>query len=371
MSDLRLLEPVEVSGLELPNRIVMAPMTRRRAGPGDVPPPLAATYYAQRASAGLIVSEAAVVSPDGASYPGSPGIFTDAQVEGWRRVTRAVRTEGGRIFCQLWHAGRVSHPDLLPDGMEPVAPSAVPAPDRMGAPVDEPFPVPRALEAQEVEARVEAFGAAARRAREAGFDGVEVHAANGYLVDQFLRDGTNRRADRYGGDVARRARFLLEVVDAVSRVWSPDRVGVQISPTSGLHGMRDSDPPATFGYVAERLEEKGIGYLHVHEMVDEGGLDADGRVTPVVRERFGGPLVVNGGYDRSLGEEVLEAGRADLVSFGRLFISNPDLPRRFEADAPLADWDSSTFYGGGTEGYTDYPFSEGSRPSPVLRPPPR
>lgn len=367
MRGLRLLDPVRVGDLELPNRIVMAPMTRRRAGPGDVPRPITATYYAQRASAGLIVSEAAVVAPDGASYPGSPGIHDGAQVRAWRRVTAAVHEAGGRLFCQLWHAGRVSHPSLLPEGRRPVAPSAIALEGRMGAPVDAPFPEPRALGAGEVAGVVEAFGAGARRARDAGFDGVEIHAANGYLIDQFLRDGTNRRDDRYGGDVEARARLLLEVVDAAAEEWTPRRVGVQVSPASGLNGMEDSAPHDTFGHVAERLGARGIAYLHVHEMLGEEGPTAPDRVTPTLRRRFPGTLIVNGGYDRERGEEALRAGAADLVSFGRLFISNPDLPRRFQREAPLAEWDPSTFYGGGAEGYTDYPFLEeasGASPEP-------
>lgn len=338
----------------------MAPMTRRRAGSGDVPRPITATYYAQRASAGLVVSEATVVAPGGASYPGSPGLFVPEQVEGWAPVTDAVHEAEGRIFCQLWHAGRVSHPSFLPAGARPVAPSAVPIQDTVGSPVDAPFPTPRPLATEEVEGVVDAFAAAAVRARAAGFDGVEIHAANGYLVDQFLRDGTNLREDRYGGTVEGRARFLLEVVDAVSDVWAPERVGVQVSPVSELNGMGDSDPPATFGHVAGKLDERGVAYLHVHEMLGEGGLEAEGRVTPILRERFTGPLIANGGYDRRLGEEALAAGRADLISYGRLFISNPDLPRRFALDAPLAEWDPSTFYGGGEEGYTDYPALTGA-----------
>jgi N-ethylmaleimide reductase len=348
-----LLSPVHLGPYELRNRIVMAPMTRRRAGSGDVPTQAMATYYAQRASAGLIVSEATLVSPTGASYPGSPGIYADVHAAAWRPIAAAVHHRGGRIFLQLWHAGRVSHPSMLPGGGRPVAPSAIAIRGEIATPADEePFPTPRALDPSEIREIVVQFAEAARRARDAGLDGVEVHAAQGYLIDQFLRDGSNRRNDDYGGPVEHRARLLLEVLGAVCRVWDGARVGVQLSPRSALNDMRDSDPVGTFGYVAGRLNEFGLAYLHVFEPV---GPDAAGdRVTPRLRAVFRGTLIANGGYDRGTAEFAIDSGAADLVSFGRPFIANPDLPERFAAGAPLNQPDPATFYDGGERGYTDY-----------------
>ncbi len=345
-----LLRPVRLGTLDLPNRVVMAPMTRRRSGPGNVPGPLAATYYAQRASAGLIVSEACLVAASGASYPGSPGLYDEAQVAGWRAVTGAVHAKGGRVFAQLWHAGRFSDPEML-GGALPVAPSAIAiAGDVKAASGPRPFVVPRALEATEIAGLVDAFAAGARRALAAGFDGVEVHAAQGYLIDQFLRDGSNRREDEHGGSVEGRARFLVEVVTAVCAEASAGRVGVQLSPVSTLGGMSDSDPGATFGHAAAALDAFGLAYLHVVEPVGPGA-----RISPALRERFHGPLVANGGYDAATGGARIEAGEADLVSFGRPYIANPDLVERIAAGVAFAAPDPSTFYGGGAHGYTDYP----------------
>lgn len=332
----------------------MAPMTRRRAGPADVPAPITATYYAQRASAGLIVTEATLVSPLGASHPGSPGIHSALQAEGWSRVAAAVHAQGGRIFLQLWHAGRVSHPSMIPGGGAPVAPSAIAIRGEIAtASGPAPFPRPRALEPPEIGQLVAQFADAARRAREAGLDGVEVHAAQGYLIDQFLRSGSNVREDAYGGPVERRARLLLEVLEAVAGVWSADRVGVQLSPTSPLNDMRDDDSAGTFGYVAERLDRLGLAYLHVFEPL--GPEPRSERVTPRMRARFRGVLVANGGYDRETAEAAIASGAADLISFGRPFIANPDLPERFASGAPLETADPATFYGGDERGYTDYP----------------
>jgi N-ethylmaleimide reductase len=351
-----LFTPFQLGPYELANRLVMAPMTRSRAGAGNVPGELAADYYAQRASAGLIVSEGAQVSPQGVGYPGTPGIHTDEQVDGWRRVTEAVHAKGGRIFLQLWHVGRVSHPSLQPGGGFPVAPSAVGIEGTTYAAdgTMKPFVTPRALERDEIRGIVEQFEHGARAAYRAGFDGVELHGANGYLIDQFLRDGSNRRHDEYGGSVQNRARFLLEVTEAVAGVWGGDRVGVRFSPASALNGMSDSDPVATFAYVAYALNRFGLAYLHVTEPL--GGPEP--RITPALRAIFRGPLMANGGYGRETADAALARGQADLVSFGIPFLANPDLPRRLRESAPLNPPDRATFYGGGEHGYTDYPALE-------------
>lgn len=355
MVDSPLFAPFRLGPLTLPNRIVMAPMTRNRAGEGNVPTPLNAEYYRQRASAGLIVTEGSQVSPQGTGYPGTPGIHTDAQVEGWRRVTDAVHQAGGRIFLQLWHVGRISHPSLQPDGALPIAPSAMaPRGEAFTPSGPQPFVTPRALETDEIPAVVAQFADGARRALAAGFDGVEIHGANGYLIDQFLRDGTNRRTDRYGGSVANRARFLLEVAEAVAGVFGPERVGVRLSPWNDFNDMRDSDPRATFRYAARALAPLGLAYLHVVEPV--GGLPAgEAPLAPELKAAFGGPLMINGGYTRALAEEALGRGEADLVSFGAWFLANPDLPARLARNAALNPPDPATFYGGDHRGYTDYP----------------
>lgn len=346
-----ILRPVALGPLRLANRVVMAPMTRRRANADNVPSPLAATYYAQRASAGLIVSEATLVDPGGASYPGSPGIYSADQVVAWREVTAAVHARGGRMFLQLWHAGRVSDSSFLA-GATPIAPSAVAIRGTFStADGPRPFPVPRALGHDEIPGLVAAFGRAARAAMEAGFDGVEIHAAQGYLIDQFLRDGSNLRTDAYGGSVEGRARFLLEVVAAVSGAAGAERVGVQLSPASALNDMADADPPATFRYLAGRLDGLGLAYLHAFEPLAPGP-----RLTPVLRAAFSGPLIANGGYDGGAADAAIDSGAADLVSFGRPFIANPDLAERLAENVPLAEPDPKTFYGGGARGYTDYPL---------------
>lgn len=342
----------------LTNRVVMAAMTRRRAGANGVPTPLMATYYAQRASAGLIVTEATYVAPQGGGAVHSPGIHTDEQAAAWRLVTDAVHARGGRIFLQLWHAGRVSHPAFQPDGGPPWAPSAVPLTGEIVTPDGKrPFVTPRALDASAIAATVNQFADAARRARAAAFDGVEIHAAQGYLIDQFLRDGTNRRTDAYGGSAEGRTRFLLEVVRAVADVWGPERVGVQLSPTSLLNEMSDSDPVATFVHAAGALRRIGLAYLHVFEPVDPP--PGEPPVTPHLRSRFPGPFIANGGYTQAGAEAAIASGAADLVSFGRPFIANPDLPARFAAGTPLAVPDRTTFYDGDGRGYTDYPPFDG------------
>jgi N-ethylmaleimide reductase len=357
----RMFAPIRVGPYELPHRIVMAPMTRNRAGRGNVPTPLNATYYAQRASAGLIITEATQVSPQGVGYPNTPGIHTDEQVAGWRRVTSAVQRRRGRIFLQLWHVGRISHPYYQPGGALPVAPSAIRPKGEIYTPEGpKPFVTPRALDASEIPVIVRQFAEGARRARDAGFDGVELHAANGYLIDQFLRDGTNRRTDRYGGAVENRARFLLELTEAVCAVWGADRVGVRLSPVSSFNDMADSDPARTFAYAAERLNALGVAYVHVVEHITPEAPAP--RITPLVRAAFRGPLMVNDGYDRALAEAAVTEGRADLVSFGKPFLANPDLPERFAEGAPLNVPEPSTFYGGDERGYTDYPTRHSMHP---------
>jgi N-ethylmaleimide reductase len=356
-----LFREFELGPHHLPNRVVMAPMTRNRAGEGNAPTEMNATYYRQRASAGLVLTEATWVEPAGTGYPGIPGIETDRQVEGWRRVTDAVHDAGGRIFLQLWHAGRISHPDLQPGGRRPVAPSAIrPEGEAMTPEGPKPFVEPRALETEEVEALVEAFRRGARNAERAAFDGVELHAANGYLVDQFLRDGTNHREDRYGGSTAARCRFLEEVVEALRDVWGPDRVGVRLSPVNDFNDMRDSDPAATFATATGLLAETGIGYLHLvePEAPVPGPEGEHGEVFARIREAFPGPLMANGGYDRASSDRAIASGYAEMVSFAKKFLANPDLPRRLREGLPLNQPDPDTFYGGDAEGYVDYPTWE-------------
>jgi N-ethylmaleimide reductase len=352
-----LFTPIQLGPNTLPNRIVMAPMTRSRAGEGNVPSDLAVTYYEQRASAGLIISEGTQVSQQGQGYIGTPGIYSDGQVAGWRKVTAAVHAKGGRIFAQLWHVGRISHPSFQLGGGLPVAPSAVGAEGQtFTATGPQAFGTPRALELDEIPGVVEQFAHGARQALAAGFDGVEIHGANGYLIDQFLRDGANHRTDAYGGPVENRARFLLEVTAAVVKVWGADRVGVRLSPLGAFNTMSDSNPEATFGYAAAALDRFGLAYLHAAML--PGVLDAtspDHAMARLLREKFHGPLIINGGFGRDTGNAVLAADLADLVSFGTLFLANPDLPERFAESAPLNEPRRDTFYTGGASGYIDYP----------------
>ncbi|MDF5712025.1 MAG: alkene reductase [Nostoc sp. S4] len=357
-TDINLFSPYQLGNLELPNRIVMAPLTRNRAGEGNVPHQLNATYYAQRASAGLIISEATQVTPEGQGYPATPGIHSPQQVEGWKLVTEAVHQQGGRIFLQLWHVGRISHPDLQPNGALPVAPSAItPKGEASTYEGSKPFVTPRALETSEIPQIVEQYRQGAANALAAGFDGVEIHAANGYLIDQFLRDGTNKRTDGYGGSIENRTRFLLEVTEAVTSVWDSDRVGVRLSPSGTYNDMHDSNPVETFSYAAQALNQFNLAYLHIFEAI-EADIRHGSVVVPTsqIRDRFTGTLIVNGGYTREKGDAVLASKAADLVAFGTLFISNPDLPRRFALNAPLNQPNQATFYGGDENGYTDYPF---------------
>lgn len=358
-ADINLFSPVKVGSYTLPNRMVMAPMTRLRAI-DSVPQPLMATYYAQRVSAGLIVTECTMVSPLSLGYMNCPGIYSSEQVAGWREVTEAVHAKGGRIFLQLWHSGRVSHPSLL-GGELPVAPSAVAAVGELHTPDGKrPMEAPRALETHEISEIVEQFRKGAENALAAGFDGVELHGAFGYLIDQFLQDGSNQRTDEYGGSIEKRSRFLLEVVEAVSSVWGADRVGIKLSPSNTFYGMFDSNPKATFGYVIDALNRFGLGYLHLMEPneVDLATRDVLQSVTSLFRPIFKGTLITNGGYNQEKGNAILASGDADLVSFGKLFIANPDLPKRFELKAPLNAPDPKTFYAPDEKGYTDYPFFE-------------
>jgi N-ethylmaleimide reductase len=357
MSGVDIFSPFTLGPLTLPNRVVMAPMTRNRAGPGNVPVPLNATYYAQRASAGLIVSEATQVSPQGVGYPGTPGIHSPEQVAGWKLVTDAVHRAGGRIYLQLWHVGRISHPSLQPSGALPVAPSAIaPAGQAMTYDGMKPFVTPRALETAEIAGVVEDFRRGAENARQSGFDGVELHGANGYLIDQFLRDGSNKRTDRYGGGAANRARLLIEVTEAITGVWGADRVGVRLSPAAAFNDMADSHPAATFSAAVSELNRFGLAYLHIVEPI-AGDAVAAGEMPDIrfFRKIWRGALIGNKGYDLAHANAVIRDGSADLVSFAALFIANPDLPERFRRGGPFNPPDRKSFYGGSASGYTDYP----------------
>jgi N-ethylmaleimide reductase len=353
---LDLFTPVEVGPLEFRNRIVMAPLTRSRAGPGNVPTQLNALYYAQRASAGLIISEATQISPEGQGYISTPGIHSHEQIEGWKCVTKAVYIAGGHIVLQLWHVGRISHPSFQPGGALPVAPSAIrPKGQAFTAKGFEPIPTPRELETAEIPEIVEQYAQAARNASAAGFDGVEVHAANGYLIDQFLRDQTNKRTDRYGGNIENRSRFLMEVVDSVSAAVGAERTGVRISPQNTQNDIADSDPQTLFNYVAERLSGKGLAYLHIIEG-DTSGIPVPHFDYKNLKRLFGGVIISNNGFDKARANEAIADGRADLIAFGKPFIANPDLVIRLFLDAPLMPVNRETLYGGSEQGYTDYPM---------------
>jgi N-ethylmaleimide reductase len=357
----RLFSPLTAGSIELANRIVMAPLTRNRArAEDDAPQDLHVEYYSQRASAGLIVTEGSQITPEGKGYAWTPGIHSSEQIAGWRAVTDAVHARGGKIVIQLWHVGRVSHTSLQPGGQAPVAPSAIAAQSRtfdgtgFVATSD-----PRALALEEIPRVIEDFRQATRNARDAGFDGVEIHGANGYLIDQFLKDGANRRTDAYGGSVENRVRFLDEVVAAVSETWEPGRVGVRLSPFSNANGASDGDPMATFSAAIDRLNAYGLSYLHLVEGQTGGPREwPEGASIDGLRARFSGVYMANNGYDRQMAIDAVEEGRADLVAFGKPFIANPDLVARLEGDAPLNTPDPETFYGGGVKGYTDYPTLE-------------
>lgn len=358
-----LFDPIRLGELELANRVVMAPLTRNRAGPGQTAAPMAVTYYAQRASAGLIISEATQVHPLGQGYLDTPGIHSREQVESWKPVTRAVHERGGKIVLQLWHVGRISHVSLLPAGEVPVAPSALAAKAKTFTKdgfVD--VSAPRALALEELPGIADQYRVAARHALEAGFDGVEVHGANGYLLDQFLRDGANRRTDAYGGSIENRARLLLEVMRAVSDEIGAGRTGLRLSPMTSFGDLGDSDPQALFDHVAEQLAPLGLAYLHLIEGETGGSREVTANGKPfdyqAMRTRAKTPWMVNNGYDRALAIDAVADGTADVVAFGRPFISNPDLPRRLREDAPMNALDADTLYGGGAKGYTDYPALE-------------
>lgn len=353
-----LLDPYQLGSLTLPNRMVMAPLTRNRA-PGGTPNALMARYYEQRSSAGLIITEGTQVGPLGQGYQDTPGIYTDAQRDGWRMVTDTVHRAGGRIFAQLWHVGRVSHSYY--HGQRPVAPSAIPPAGKAYTPEGmRDYETPRALALDEIPGVVAEYRRGAEVARAANFDGVEIHGANGYLIDQFLQTGSNQRDDAYGGSPERRARFLLEVVEAVTSVWPSERVGVRVSPAGGTNGIHDLNPVETFTHVAQMLDGRGLAYMHVIE-APVGTDSPDERQvcsTALVRESFHGTVITAGGYTPQSAERVLEKREADLIAFGRLFIANPDLVERTRRGAPLNEPDKTTFYAGGAHGYVDYPSLE-------------
>ena len=348
-----MFEPLTLGAVTLKNRLVMAPLTRSRSGQDRIPNAMMAEYYAQRAGAGLILSEATSVMAMGVGYEATPGIWNQAQVEGWSKVTKAVHERGGLIFLQLWHVGRISHPDLL-DGETPVAPSAIQPEGHVSLlRPKRPYVTPRALDIDEIPAIVEAYRQGAENARHAGFDGVEIHAANGYLIDQFLQDGSNTRDDAYGGSIENRTRLLDEITDAVIGVWGADRVGVHLAPRGDGHSMGDSDPRALFTQVARQLGRKGVAFICLREHLGDDSLMGD------IRAAFNGPVIANEGLTKEVAEKLLAEDRADAVAFGRDFIATPDLPERFRRNLPLNEQDPATFYAGGAEGYVDYPIRTG------------
>jgi 2,4-dienoyl-CoA reductase-like NADH-dependent reductase (Old Yellow Enzyme family) len=348
-----LLDSLKIGDLDVPNRVFMAPLTRNRStGSGRVPNAMMRDYYAQRASAGLILSEATSVAPAGVGYPHTPGVWSAEQVEGWRSVVEGVHGAGGRIFLQLWHVGRISDPSYH-DGALPVGPSAIAPKGHVSLlRPQRPYVAPRALKTEELAGVVEAYRHGAQNAKKAGFDGVEVHGANGYLLDQFLQDSSNKRDDGYGGSIENRARLLLEVTDAVVSVWGAGLVGVHLAPRGDMHDIGDSNLPETFGYVARELGKRKLAFLCSRESTKAP------RLGPDLKAAFGGVYVANEGFDRSAGEAAIEAGEADAIAFGKLFIANPDLPRRFSLGAALNPWNAETFYSDGPAGYTDYPALE-------------
>jgi 2,4-dienoyl-CoA reductase-like NADH-dependent reductase (Old Yellow Enzyme family) len=346
-----LFDPIEIGTLTLPNRVIMSPLTRSRAGSERVPNELMLEYYTQRRSAGLIITEATSVTPMGVGYADTPGIWSNEQVAGWKKIAGAIHQAGGRIMLQLWHVGRISDPMFL-SGELPVAPSAIQPEGHVSlVRPEKPYVRPRALETDEIAGIVEAFRQGAENAKEAGFDGVEIHGANGYLLDQFLQDSTNKRTDGYGGSLENRARLMLEVTDAVISVWGADRVGMHLAPRGDVHDMGDSDLLSTFTYVAEQLGKRNIAFICAREAM------RDDWYAPKLRKAFGGVYIANEGFTKETAEAVIAEDKADAVAFGKLFIANPDLPYRFETGAPLNAPDSSTFYASTPKGYTDYPYA--------------
>ena len=345
-----LFEPTVAGELKLKNRIVLAPLTRTRAIGGErVPNNLMAEYYAQRASAGLMLTEATSITPMGVGYPDTPGIWSKEQVAGWRAITKAVHDKGGQIVLQLWHVGRISDPSFL-GGLAPVAPSAIAAEGNVSLlRPKRSFPLPRALEIDEIKQIIEAYAAGAKNAELAGFDGVEIHGANGYLPDQFLQDSSNKRTDNYGGSIVNRSRFLLEATDAAISVFGPGRVGVHLAPRGDAHSMGDSDPKALFGFVASALRDRGVAFIFAREHVGANSIG------PHLKKIFGGHFIANEGFVRETAEEILKRGDADSVAFGKLFIANPDLPARFLKESAFNQLNTETMYGSTAVGYTDYP----------------
>ena len=353
-----LLEPFVIGDLQLNNRMVMAPLTRNRANMDNVPTPMMVEYYTQRATAGLIITEGSPVSPQGIGYPAVPGMYNQAQVDEWKKITQAVHEQGGKIFPQLWHVGRVSHSSLQADNNMPVAPSAIAA---QGESITyegmKAFEVPHELRIEEIKSIVNDFGHAATLAKEAGFDGVEIHGANGYLIDQFLRDSTNKRSDEYGGSFENRSRLLLEIINAVAQVWPENKIGIRLSPINQFNDISDSDPAALFNYVVTQLNKYKLAYVHIVE-VDMTGVNDAGFNFRKLREAYNGLYMANGGYTHERAEQSISSGWADLISFGVPYIANPDLVARFACAAALNEANQDTFYGGDEHGYLDYPFME-------------
>ena len=356
MTSSKLFEPYRLGAITLSNRVVMAPLTRNRAASGFVPGPLAAEYYGQRASAGLLVTEASQISQQGQGYQDTPGIYSKDQIAGWKKVTEAVHAKGGHIYIQIWHVGRISHTSLQPGNGAPVAPSAIRANSKtfvggQFAAVSQ----PRALELGEIPGLLDTYKKAAVNALEANFDGVEIHGANGYLLDQFARDSSNKRTDAYGGSIENRARLMLEVSEAVAAEIGADRTGIRISPVTPANDISDSNPQPLFDHIADGLSALKLGYLHVVEGATGGPRDNVPFDYGSLRRRFNGTYIANNGYDLALANKTLAAGNADLIAFGKAFISNPDLVERLQTGAQLNQWDQATFYGGAAKGYTDYP----------------
>lgn len=348
----QLLSPLQIGSLKLKNRIIMSPLTRQRSGSDREPNELMKEYYTQRATAGLIITEATSIHPMGLGYKDTPGIWNDEQVSGWKKITDAVHEHEGKIFLQLWHVGRISDPVFL-EGQTPIAPSAIKPSGHVSLlrPKRD-YPTPRALETSEVVEIIKQYQDAAKRAKEAGFDGVEIHAANGYLIDQFLQSSTNKRSDEYGGSLEKRARFLLEIIDSILKVWDADRVGVHLAPKCDSHDMGDENPKQTFGHIAKELGKRNIGFIFTRESRDEE------YITEHIKEKFGGVVIANQALGVEEAESLLEKGIADAISWGRYYISNPDLVKRIAEDIDFNEFDSETFYSEGAKGYTDYPFVE-------------